>query len=437
MACPPGHPGQRDWGPWYDLGLLQSERRLLFRQAGDRADPAVGPSPGHSGPGCSVCDHDSRTPSRSSRRRSGPDRRVRSARRPDGATATSSTAGAGSSEPPTGAGSCQPAAAGSRPSTSAATATATTLRVDAVEAVLSFDTFAAIGTLNRVVVEDESALPEAMAIVRAEIREIDEVCSRFREDSELSDLNRRAGDGDIAISPLLEEAILAAIHTSEMTGGRVDPTVGKCVEDVGYTVTFRDLPPDGPALRVRIHHVVGWRAIGYDSVVHTVRLPAGVALDLGASGKAWAADRCAAAVAARLGVSIAVECGGDIAVAGPLPEGGWPVRVAADSDSKAWQDVVIFDGGLATSGTTSRSWRRGGVELHHIIDPATGLPARSPWIAVSVAAASCLEANAAATAALIMGDQALGWLDELRLPARLVQGNGNVHYAGGWSAGSS
>jgi FAD:protein FMN transferase len=165
-----------------------------------------------------------------------------------------------------------------------------------------------------------------------------------------------------------------------------------------------------------------------------VRIPKGVALDLGASGKAWAADRSAAAVAKGLGVSVAVECGGDVAVGGPLPKGGWPVRVAADSDTGAWQDVVIFDGGLATSGTTSRRWRRGGVELHHIIDPATGRPARSPWVAVTVAAASCVEANAASTAALIMGERAPAWLDEHKLPARLVDAGGTVHFAGGWSA---
>jgi thiamine biosynthesis lipoprotein len=291
-----------------------------------------------------------------------------------------------------------------------------------------------MGTLNRVVVDQPAALPAAMEIVRSEITEIDRVCSRFREDSELSCLNRGRRGADVTLSPLLEAAIVEALRTAEMTGGLVDLTIGKRVEEIGYTVTFRDVPADGPALELRVQRAVGWRSLAYDPVAHSVRLPDGVAIDLGASGKAWAADRCAEVVATRLGVSVAVDCGGDIAFRGPYPSGGWPVRVSADIAADEWQDIVVFDGGLATSGTTMRRWRRGGVELHHIIDPATGLPAQTPWVVVSVAAATCVEANAAATAAVIMGERALPWLDQARLPARLVDIHGLVHFAGGWTA---
>lgn len=289
-----------------------------------------------------------------------------------------------------------------------------------------------MGTLNTVVVENACDLGPAMAVVEAEIREIDEVCSRFREDSELSRLNRRSGGGEVTLSPLLEEAIVAALHSAKMTDGLVDLTVGRSVEEAGYTVTFRDLPLDGPPVELRVHRVLGWRSLVHDPEAHTLRLPDGVRLDLGASGKAWAADRAAAAVVDSLGVSVAVECGGDVAVAGAYPQGGWPVRVAADVVADEFQDVVVFDGGLATSGTNARRWRRGGIDPHHIIDPSTGLPARTPWAMVSVAAATCLEANAAATAALIMGERAPAWLDDLQLPARLVDATGGIRLAGGW-----
>ena len=291
-----------------------------------------------------------------------------------------------------------------------------------------------MGTLNTVVVEDARHLPAAMQVVRDEVGAIDETCSRFREDSELSRLNRSAGSGFVEVSPLLEKALMAAMNAAEMTNGLVDPTVGKAVNDAGYAVTFTAVVIDGPPREVTVTKIAGWRSIEHDPDRHAFRLPAGTVLDLGASGKAWAADRAAGAVMSRLGVPVAVECGGDMAVSGPHPEGGWPVRVAADVDAAEWADIAIYDGGLATSGTTSRRWRRGGIEMHHIIDPSTGLPAQTPWTMVSVAAATCLEANAAATAAVILGTAALGWLDSLMLPARLVDGAGGVHLAGGWSA---
>jgi FAD:protein FMN transferase len=290
-----------------------------------------------------------------------------------------------------------------------------------------------MGTTNTVVVDDRSALPAAMSMVETQIREIEQVCSRFRPESELSRLNAAAGLGAFALSPLLEEAIVAGVQTAEMTGGLVDLTVGRCIEEAGYTVTFRDMPQDGPSLQLCVQRVLGWRALDYDPVAHTLSVPAGVAIDLGASGKAWAADRAAAAVADGLAVSVAVDCGGDLAMRGPVPDGGWPIRVCAKVDDAEGQHITVYDGGLATSGTTVRRWRRGGVDLHHIIDPFTGLPAQTPWVMVSVAAATCVEANAAATAALIMGETASRWLDDLALPARLVDAGGAVHFAGGWS----
>jgi thiamine biosynthesis lipoprotein ApbE len=306
--------------------------------------------------------------------------------------------------------------------------------LDAFEAVLSLDSFEAMGTLNTVVVDDAVALPEAMAIARARIKEVDETCSRFRADSELSRLNGRAGKGDVPVSALLEEAIAAALTAAAISNGLVDPTVGRVVEELGYTVTFGDLPSDGPPVELRVRRLAGWRSIGLNRTRHTVRLPSGAALDLGASGKAWAADRTAEAVANGLNVGVAVECGGDVAVRGREPSGGWPVRIAADRGSNTWLDVTVHDGGLATSGTTSRRWRRGGVELHDIIDPRTGLPADTPWEMVTVAASTCLEANAGATAGIVMGENAPAWFDELQLPARLVRRGGAVVLAGGWAA---
>lgn len=306
--------------------------------------------------------------------------------------------------------------------------------LDAFAPVLIRDSFQAMGVMNTVVVDDAAALRGAMALVKAQVQEIDQVCSRFRPESELSRLNRCSGGDAVRLSPLLEEAIVAALQAAAMSRGLVDPTVGRLVEEIGYTVSFGDMPADGPPLELSVRHLVGWQALDYDPSSHTLRLPAGTSIDLGASGKAWAADRAAITVAEAFGVAVAVDCGGDIAVCGLAPDGGWPIRVSADEEDAEGQDITLFDGGLATSGTTARRWRRGGLELHHIIDPLTGLPAQTPWTMVSVAAATCLEANAASTAALIMGKRGPEWLSEHGLPARLVDVRGDVVYTCGWSA---
>ena len=286
--------------------------------------------------------------------------------------------------------------------------------------------------MNTVAVDEPGLLPEALALVQEQIAEVDLVCSRFRADSELSRVNRSAGQR-VTLHPLLEEAIAAALRTAKMTGGLVDPTLGNHVQDAGYTVTFSALPTNGPPLDLTVRQLFGWQSVELDSASHSLRVPAGVALDLGASGKAWAADRAAETVAETFGVAALVECGGDIAVRGRVPDGGWPVRVAFDEGAAPGQDVTLHDGGLATSGTTARRWLRGGVEVHHIIDPRTGRPAQSPWAMVTVAARTCLEANAAATAALILGAEAPAWLEACHLPSRLVSSDGRVAHAGGWS----
>ncbi|MGZ6299635.1 MAG: FAD:protein FMN transferase, partial [Candidatus Limnocylindria bacterium] len=220
--------------------------------------------------------------------------------------------------------------------------------------MLSSASFKAMGTTNTVAVSESAALPAAIAIVKELIEDIENACSRFRGDSELSRLNHGAGGDPAPLSPLLEEAVAAALAAAEMTDGLVDLTVGGHLEEAGYTVTFRDLPADGPPVQLLTRRVAGWRALTYDPVAHTLHVPAGVAIDLGASGKAWAADRSAAAVAAMLGVSVLVECGGDIAVSGPPVAEGWPVRVGLDDEAGDGQDIVVFDGGLATSGTSAR-----------------------------------------------------------------------------------
>ncbi|HEV2241491.1 MAG TPA: FAD:protein FMN transferase [Streptosporangiaceae bacterium] len=317
------------------------------------------------------------------------------------------------------------------------------------------DTFSVFGTTATLLVGEPGTIAIARGIADAQLAAVDLACSRFRPDSELSRLNAAAG-AVTSVSELFAELVEAALRAARLTDGDVDPTCGQALARIGYDRDFALLQAAAPEARGgqsrsrarRPGRVPGWRNVQLDRGRRLVQLSNGAQLDLGATAKAWAADRCAEIIAAETGSGVLVSLGGDIAVAGPPPtdrEGGvkgagqvgvgWGVRVTDDhaaGPEAPGQTVTIRSGGLATSSTTVRAWAVGGRRMHHIIDPATGEPARSCWRTVSVAAASCVDANTASTAAIIRGEAALPWLRDAGLPARLVRHDGAVETAGGW-----
>jgi len=300
----------------------------------------------------------------------------------------------------------------------------------------------AIGTTIRLVVTDPTQLGSARAMLTDDLAALDLACSRFRSDSELMRLEARAGQ-PTTVSALLAGAVRAALRGAQLTDGLVDPTVGRAMETIGYDRDFASVPAQGGALRVTVSHIPQWRQIQLDDSANLLTVPAGVRLDLGATAKAWAADRSAEGIARVLDCGVLVSLGGDIAVAGEVPPGGWSIRVqdiTGDPSTPAQGPsdlIAIREGGLATSSTSARRWHRGGDLLHHILDPRTGRPADSDWRTVSVAAGSALDANIASTAAIIRGKSATGWLARLGLPARLVAVNGAVTTLAGWPEVSS
>jgi thiamine biosynthesis lipoprotein len=230
--------------------------------------------------------------------------------------------------------------------------------------------------------------------------------SRFRLESELSRVNDRAGRV-LRVSPLFARALALALELAYETGGLVDPTLGAAIEAAGYDrdlAELRDDPaPPGPSAPG------SWRSVRLEGC--SLLVPSGVRLDLNGVVKAMAVDEATAAVDGTGYVS----AGGDLAVRGPveasLPAGG---------------RVRVLEGGLATSGTARRRWLRGGVLQHHLIDPASGRPASSPWSAVTVSGSSCVAADAAAKAAFVLGVQGPAWLDARGLPGRFVAVDGCV-----------
>jgi thiamine biosynthesis lipoprotein len=296
----------------------------------------------------------------------------------------------------------------------------------------------ALGTRVRVVVTRPDRLDAAKSAVDRVLRDIDMACSRFRDDSELSRLNARPGV-ETQVSELLARALEEGLRGARITGGDVDPTVGTAMRLAGYDVDFASVAPDAGPLVLTVAAVPGWQTVRFNRVTRSVVFPAGVEIDLGATAKALAADMAARAGLDALGdgEGILVSLGGDIAFAGAAPEGGWIVQVSDDSNDPidlAAESIALQGGGIASSSTRVRRWRRGGVEMHHIIDPRTGLPVQSPWRLASVVADTCVDANIASTAAVVRGVAAVEWLEELGLPARLVSTDGEVVRTIRWPA---
>jgi thiamine biosynthesis lipoprotein ApbE len=303
----------------------------------------------------------------------------------------------------------------------------------------------ALGTSVHVLSTHDDGLEGATTAVRDVLEDVDEAYSRFRSDSELTRLNANAGR-TIRISPLLATAIDAALRAARLTDGAVDPTIGRAIRVAGYDDDFsriaaEDSQERGREMKLRAWRVPGWQGIRLDRRLRTVWLPHGVELDLGSTGKALAADLAATAALAAVGRDgVLVSLGGDIAIAGEPPPGGWRILVAEDSRVRPDGDgdvICVPSGGVATSSTTVRRWSRGGAVLHHIIDPQTSLPTSGPFRTVTVVAATCLDANIASTAAIVRGEAAIDWLTSCGLPARLVENDDTIHYIGPWPDPSS
>jgi thiamine biosynthesis lipoprotein len=285
------------------------------------------------------------------------------------------------------------------------------------------------------VVDRHGVMDVAEAVLRAELEAIDRACSRFRTDSEIHDLY--VGDGRaVRVSELLYEAVSVACAVAERTGGAVDPTVGRAVEALGYDRDFAEVSAQGAPLRAPSIPAPGWWCIDLDDHARSIAVPPGVCLDLGATAKALVADRAAYAIASRIGAGVLVCLGGDVAVAGPPTDGGWPVGIAVNSAEpfEAGPVMSLMVGGLASSSTAVRAWHRGNRLVHHIIDPATGDCASNHWRLVTVAAANCVDANAWSTAAVVWGESAPERLEHLGVPARFVRHDGAVSTVARWPA---
>lgn len=292
--------------------------------------------------------------------------------------------------------------------------------------------WSALGTYVQLTVADATKLSSAEDTARALLDRIDAACSRFRADSDLSRVNAAAGR-DVSVSPLLAMAVEVAVQVAGHTQGIVHPLLGDTMVRLGYNTTYSQLDA-GRVTDITTAPVDldAWRDIRVSE--GSVRIPAGHSLDLGATGKAWAADIIAQTIVRELGVGVIISVGGDIAVA--TPEGqvaSWPVEITEHPDRPGHTQIVqLGEGGLATSSTQVRRWSVAGITAHHLIDPRTGAPAADVWRTVTASGPSAVAANAATTAAIVLGEEATEWLNARHVAARLVASDGTITTTGGW-----
>jgi len=293
--------------------------------------------------------------------------------------------------------------------------------------------FRAMGT--DVTVLTLGAPPDAGADPATAIERLEARWSRFRPTSELCVLNA-AATAPLVVSPETFSLVELAVRSWEMTGGRYDPTVLPAVVAAGYDRDFGDVAARGAGPAATTGPAPGCAGIELDPVVRAVRLPAGVALDLGGIGKGYAADLVARELVDGGARGALVNLGGDLRAVGDAPEPhGWVVAVDDPLDTGETGLLALAEGAIATSTRLRRAWDREGVAAHHLIDPRTGRPAWSGLASVTVVAREAWRGEVLAKAAFIGGaGEGAALIESSGATGLLVHDDGRVQELGGLSA---
>jgi thiamine biosynthesis lipoprotein len=263
---------------------------------------------------------------------------------------------------------------------------------------------------------------------------VEQCLSRFRPESELCALNR-SGGVPFTASPLLFRVVKLALDAAKTTGGAFDPTILPALESAGYDRSFEhlrsrhSLRSGGVALR-EAPSTIDYRSVRLDPERSTIMLPPGSRIDLGGIGKGFAVDLAIQATAAT--PHRCINAGGDIAVRGTPGSGsGWTIGLE-DAGERAGETVSIVDSALATSTVSKRRWLSDGMEQHHLIDPRTRRPSAGPFRTVSVVARTCVQADVAAKATLVLGNDGIALLNELGLHGIAIRHDGTVSTTRHW-----
>jgi thiamine biosynthesis lipoprotein len=266
----------------------------------------------------------------------------------------------------------------------------------------------------------------------ARLADLEARWSRFREDSDITRVNRAAGRA-VEVDAATVELVSHLVQAWWATGGAFDPTLLPLTVQLGDAVSWVDAArvtsladgsrgPGDPA------------GIGVDAARCLVQVPAGTALDAGGLGKGLAADMVVEDLLASGAVGALVVVGGDVRVGGEHPDGAWTVAVEDPFvGERELTRIGLCAGGVATSSTRWRRWEVDGQEHHHLLDPATGRPTPGTIVAATVVAGTAAWAEAWTKAVMVRGpEHVLAELDALGLAALAVGADGSVITNDAW-----
>jgi thiamine biosynthesis lipoprotein len=281
----------------------------------------------------------------------------------------------------------------------------------------------------------EEQVARGTALVQSLFEEWERTLSRFLPDSELSRLNRNAGQ-DIEVGPLLFHVLETALTAAEATHGLYDPTLLHQLTQVGYDRSFDSLDRQQAENMYSPSPGGRWRDIQIEKHTRCVRLPRGVGVDFGGIAKGMAVDAALARLQDEQVSPALVNAGGDLAVSGlPPDEAAWSIAIEDGQGEVAHWIVPLERGCMATSGIARRQWRQGAQVRHHLLDPRTGLPAQNSMWSVSVVAARCEQAEVAAKVAFLLGmERGSEFLRSTGLSGLLLEDDGTWQAVGSWPA---
>lgn len=289
---------------------------------------------------------------------------------------------------------------------------------------LAMDTFMSLSVGGD---DDASALDAALDTAQQEIERLEDLLSVTRPGGELALLNSGRAD---TVSPDVSEAISFALSMARRTDGAVDPTVYPAVRSWGFTAQAYRVPSQEEL--DALLPLIGWQSVTVQG--DTVRLPAGVMLDLGSVAKGWAGDRVLALWRASGVKSGILRLGGNVQTLGSKPDGSpWVVGIRDPQGDGVLATLPVRDLAVVTSGSYERYFERDGQVYHHIIDPATARPADSGLVSVTVVGKSGAYCDALSTALFVMGAERAAefWRANRDFQAVLIGADGGVTVTAG------